>query len=183
LWTVHVRPDCAPVATEITSGRKRLRAPRVRADADGDYPIHVGSAVCYVRLLGGLPPAVRVFSPILRDVSVTAELRAALDEINGRIRNGRVFTSGRAVVVVTDLPAIGLTAEHVSFACRELGALADHLLSRARLEGGRARRRLVAERGRWTRPGQVVVRPGDRLLDQVGTSGQGRHRRGARASG
>lgn len=104
-----------------------LGVPRVRPDADGDYPIRVGSAVCYVRLLGGVPPAVGVFSPILREVSVTPELRTALDEINGGIRYGRVFTSGRAVVVAMELPAIGLAPEHVSFACTELGALADHL--------------------------------------------------------
>ncbi|MCU0483009.1 MAG: YbjN domain-containing protein [Chloroflexi bacterium] len=104
-----------------------LGVPRVRPDPDGDYPIRAGSAMCYVRLLAGVPPAVSVFSPILADVRVTPDLRAAIDEINARIRYGRVFTSGRAVVVALELPAIELTPEHIAFACVELGALADHL--------------------------------------------------------
>ncbi|MBP1705239.1 MAG: YbjN protein [Chloroflexi bacterium] len=104
-----------------------LGVPRVLPDPDGDYPIRSGSAMCYVRLLGGVPPAVAVFSPILADVRVTPELRAAIDDINARIRYGRVFTSGRAVVVSLELPAINLAPEHIAFACAELGALADNL--------------------------------------------------------
>ncbi len=96
-------------------------------DADGDYPIRVGSALMFVQVLDGVPPVVRIFSPILRDVAASAVLLEALNDINGRIRFGRVFWTGRQVVVAMELTAAGITADQVVFACTELGNLADHL--------------------------------------------------------
>jgi len=104
-----------------------LGVPRVVPDQDGDYPIRTGSAICYLRILDGVPPAISVFSPVLQDVKVTPDLLAAIDDINGRTRYGRVFTAGPVVLVVLEIPAIDLTPAHVAFACQELGALADHL--------------------------------------------------------
>lgn len=96
-------------------------------DADGDYPIRVGSALMFVQVLDGVPPLLRVFSPILRDVVESRELLDALNEINGRIRFGRVFWTSRQVIVAMELTAAGITADQVVFACTELGNLADHL--------------------------------------------------------
>jgi hypothetical protein len=104
-----------------------IGVPKVFADDDGDYPIRTGSAICYLRILDGVPPAISVFSPVLRDVAVTADLLSAIDDINGKTRYGRVFTSGPAVLVALELPAIDLTPAHVAFACQEVGALADFL--------------------------------------------------------
>jgi hypothetical protein len=96
-------------------------------DADGDYPIRIGSALMFVRLLDGVPPVVRIFSPILHDVAANPTLLAALNEINGRVRFGRVFWAGRQVIVAMELTALDITADQVAFACVELGNLADHL--------------------------------------------------------
>lgn len=96
-------------------------------DADGDFPIRVGSALMFVQVLDGVPPVVRIFSPILRDVAASPSLLEALNEINGRIRFGRVFWMGRQVIVAMELTAAGITADQVVFACTELGNLADHL--------------------------------------------------------
>jgi hypothetical protein len=104
-----------------------LGVAQVRPDADGDYPIRSGSSLCFVRLVGGVPPALTIFSPILDGVAVTPALREALDEINAGVRYGRVFTAGGAVIVALAIPAMDLTPEHVAFACTELGSLADHL--------------------------------------------------------
>jgi hypothetical protein len=96
-------------------------------DADGDYPIRVGSALMFVQVVDGVPPLVRIFSPILRDVAGSRELLDALNEINGRIRFGRVFWMSHQVIVAMELTAAGITADQVVFACTELGNLADHL--------------------------------------------------------
>jgi hypothetical protein len=96
-------------------------------DADGDYPIRVGSALIFVQVLDGMPPVVRIFAPLLRDVAASPTLLDALNEINGRIRFGRVFWMGRQVIVAMELTAAGITADQVVFGCTELGNLADHL--------------------------------------------------------
>jgi hypothetical protein len=96
-------------------------------DADGDYPVRIGSALMFVQLLDGVPPVVRVFSPILRDVAASPVLLEALNEINARIRFGRVLWTDRQVVVAMELTAADLTEAQVVFACTQLGNLADHL--------------------------------------------------------
>lgn len=96
-------------------------------DGDGDYPIRVGSAMMFVRLLPGVPPAVAIFAPILRDVARTADLLQAINDINARIRFGRVFWSEGRVLVAMELTAADITADQVAFACVELGNLADYL--------------------------------------------------------
>lgn len=96
-------------------------------DADGDWPIRLGSAMTFVRVVDGLPPSLQVFSILLRDVPVNAELLAELNLINARLRYVRVFAGQRAVIASLELPAVGLTHDAVAFACMELGNVADHL--------------------------------------------------------
>ncbi len=96
-------------------------------DADGDYPVRIGSALMFVQLLDGVPPVVRIFSPILRDIDASPTLLEALNEINARIRFGRVLWTGRQVVVAMEITAADLTEAQVVFACTQLGNLADHL--------------------------------------------------------
>jgi hypothetical protein len=101
--------------------------PRVRPDQDGDYPMRSGSAIYFVRILEGVPPAIGVFSPVLRDVQPSPALFEALNDINRRIRHARIFVDHATVYVALELPAIGLTPEHVAFGCNQLGGLADDL--------------------------------------------------------
>jgi hypothetical protein len=89
--------------------------------------VRIGSALMFIQLLDGLPPVVRIFSPILRDVAPSPTLFEALNEINARIRFGRVLWTGRQVVVAMELTAADLTEAQVVFACTQLGNLADHL--------------------------------------------------------
>lgn len=96
-------------------------------DTDGDYPVRIGSAVMFVQLLDGVPPVVRIFSPILHDVDASPTLFEALNEINARIRFGRVLWAGHQVVVAMELTAADLTETQVVVACTQLGNLADHL--------------------------------------------------------
>lgn len=96
-------------------------------DDDGEWPVRAGSAIVIVRVVEGLPPALQLYSPVLRGVATTADLFDALNEINGRIRYGRVFVANHVVVVAMELPAVDLTATHIAFACAQLGNLADHM--------------------------------------------------------
>lgn len=96
-------------------------------DKDGDYPIRVGSALMYVRLMEGVPPLVQLFSIVVADVDGDAALLSTLNEVNGRIRFGRVFLVDRRVIASMELTALDLTADQIAFACNELGNLADGL--------------------------------------------------------
>ena len=100
---------------------------RLERDEDGDYPIPVGSAMVYVRVGDDQLPLVAVFASILTDVDEGPSLFVALNDINRRIRFARAFWVARTIVVATELAAVDVTAEQISFACMQLGSLADHL--------------------------------------------------------
>lgn len=106
---------------------KALNQGAVHVDADGDIPVRAGSAVVFVRVLGGLPPAIRLFAPVLRNVARTADLLLELNRVNAQIRYGRVFLDQATVVAAMELPSVDLTDELVAFALVELGNLADGL--------------------------------------------------------
>jgi len=107
--------------------RTWLGIERLERDEDGDYPIPVGSALVYVRVGDDRLPLVAAFSSILTDVDESPSLFVALNDINRRIRFARAFWVGRTIVVATELAAVDVTAEQISFACMQLGSLADHL--------------------------------------------------------
>jgi hypothetical protein len=116
----HLRPIVEKALKEA------LNASELNYDKQGDLPVRFGSAMVFVRLLGGPKPMVRVFSPLLWELSTTAGVLEALNDINTRISIGRVFWTGDNVVAAIDLPAPGLSGEYVSMACFEIGSLADH---------------------------------------------------------
>ncbi len=107
--------------------RRWLGIDNVMRDADGDYPVRIGSALVIVRLHDVNPPQLSIFSPILRDIAASPALFAALNEVNARIRFGRAFWIDRTVVVATEIAAVDVTPNLIALACMELGALADRL--------------------------------------------------------
>lgn len=122
------RPPLADLRARVEAALRSLLGLEVLVrDAEGDYPIRVGSALMYVRLLGGAPPLVQVFSPIVTDVAVTPALLGALNEINSRILFGRTFALAREVVIAMELTAVDITPDQIGFACVHLGNLADAL--------------------------------------------------------
>jgi hypothetical protein len=106
--------------------REVLHVAELKYDEHGDIPIRFGSALVFVRLMGGETPKVQVFSPLLWEVSSTSGLVEALNDINTRLSFGRVFWDGERVIAAIDLPAPGLSGEYVALACFEIGSLADH---------------------------------------------------------
>ncbi len=101
-------------------------------DGDGDIPIRIGSALMFVRAMGGRPPLVQVFSPIVRNVDATPALLEALNDVNRQVLFGRAFWTQREIVVAMEITAIGISPEQIAFACVQLGNLADDLDDRLR---------------------------------------------------
>jgi hypothetical protein len=121
-------PTLADLAPLVEAALKKfLHVDDLHRDQDGDIPVRMGSAIVFVRTLDGTPPMVQVFSPILRGVQRSPALLGALNELNAKVLLGRVFWTGRAVVVATEVPAVGLTSDHIGFTCLQLGSLADRL--------------------------------------------------------
>lgn len=104
-----------------------LRLPELVRDEDGDYPVRLGSALLFVRLADGVPPVVRIFAAILREVPESPALLAALNQVNARIRFGRTFWASGNVYVSGEVSAAGVTGEQLRVVCTELANLADHL--------------------------------------------------------
>ena len=74
-------------------------------DGDGDYAVRLQDVVYYVRILGaGDQPLVQIFSPVVCDVTATAELFEAVNEVNTRLGFLRcVFNDNRVVVEIEHL--------------------------------------------------------------------------------
>jgi hypothetical protein len=100
---------------------------RVAADGDGDYPVRFGSALYYVRLLGGADPDVQVFAVALNDVPASPELLAELNEINSRIRFARIFHLRQEVLVETNLVGESVDPPGFRTACEAVGEVADKI--------------------------------------------------------
>jgi hypothetical protein len=116
----HLRPIVEQTLREV------LHVAELKYDEQGNIPIRFGSAVVFVRLVGGKTPEVQVFSPLLWELSSTNGLVEALNNINTHLAFGRVFWDGERVIAAIDLPAPGLSGEYVALACFEIGSLADH---------------------------------------------------------
>jgi hypothetical protein len=71
-------------------------------DADGDIPIRWGSAVVYVRVLED-NPVIRIFSPLVRNVPITDELREAVNELNKNHLFITAFWADDVVLLTADL--------------------------------------------------------------------------------
>lgn len=64
---------------------------RVKADADGDYPLRYRNAAYFVRVAKPQKPVVQVFSVAVADVDVSVGLVHALNEINSDLSFCRTF--------------------------------------------------------------------------------------------
>lgn len=89
-------------------------------DEDGDYPIRLGNAQFYVRLVQWEPVFLYFFSPFLREVSASPELLNAINEINRATIGARVFWYEEALHAATELVAQTLDRDELVFACRSM---------------------------------------------------------------
>lgn len=102
---------------------------RIQADHQGDYPLP-GAGEFYARVAADGPqrmPRVQVFAVAVRDVEPSAELMAALNDVNSQIAYARVFWIQDQVLVESDLVAESLNHPSLETAVNTVGGLAAHL--------------------------------------------------------
>ena len=95
-------------------------------DQDGDYPLR-GDGSFYARLVEGranAPAVVQIFAVAVRDIAVTPELLAAINELNTNIAYARVFHVRDQVLVETDLVAETIEPQQVGVSCNVVGTIA-----------------------------------------------------------
>jgi hypothetical protein len=74
----------------------------------------------------GQPPLVQVFAPVIWGIPASPEVLEAVNDINLRIRFGRVMWTGREVIAGMELWAARILADDIGFACLQVGSIADH---------------------------------------------------------
>lgn len=98
----------------------------VHLDQDGDIGVRAGSTMCYVRGVDD-PPSVRLFAPMVVEVSRTAALLDALNDINMTITAGRVFhTAANEVIFAIELYGEQLTVDIIRQSLAAATIVADH---------------------------------------------------------
>ncbi len=103
-----------------------LETDDVEPDGDGDFAVNAGSTVVYVRALSEVP-VVRLFSPVLTNVTVSPALLEAANDISRQYALLRAVWDGEAITLVTDLIAVPFVAEHLGHALSVIGHFADEL--------------------------------------------------------
>jgi hypothetical protein len=104
--------------------KEYLGLDEITRDRDGDAPIRTGEAMVFVRVL---PERnyVAVFSPILRDLTRTAGLLAAVNEVNNKIRVARAYASERGVILAAEVDDVPGAEASVIKAFRAVSGLAN----------------------------------------------------------
>ena len=96
---------------------------------DGTIPIRAGSTAVNVQLIDGPPgshPLLRVWSPVLQDISASPELLAKLNDLNASLSLARAYFRDGVVVISMELLAESLDEEQIANACRLVSFAADH---------------------------------------------------------
>jgi hypothetical protein len=103
---------------------------RVTADDDGDYLFPSGTALCWVSVLDGEQPMVRVTAHAAYGFKASARLLRELNDVQARCLSAAVRLNGDAVVVTQTISPIGLTQpvlaqalDAVTSVARDLGPL------------------------------------------------------------
>lgn len=154
----EVPPPAAPPGEDVERARELVLgvmrdatgSDDVDFDEDGDIAVRFGSAIAFVRVVEQ-PLFVRVYSPVLANVSCTVEVLERLNDLNTELRFARLVCLDDTVIAAVDLFAFPLMAEHIVHACAVLGTVADSVDDL-----------LQAEFGGRTAFGEFRPRPRDR---------------------
>jgi hypothetical protein len=99
----------------------------VVSDDEGRYHVRVDTSGFIVEIINFEPTLVRMWSPVVIEITQTPEL---LDTLNGLNANGvalRIFYSEERVILATELVAETLDARGLHFACHLLAGAAERL--------------------------------------------------------
>jgi hypothetical protein len=117
-----IRAYVEKIVLEMLGGEGPLHV-----DEDGSIPVRRGSALFYIDVIdrGEEPALVCVWSVVLRNAAGGRALLKALNDINSRILQARVYLKDGDVIMRTELLAETVTVENLSYAADAIGALAD----------------------------------------------------------
>ena len=96
-------------------------------DPDQDYPYRYGTAMCWVSLVEGLVPGVRVFAHAARGLRSTAKLLTEINEVNMRSRWATVAYHDGLVLVSAELHWAGVDRLALEQVTRSVGEVADDI--------------------------------------------------------
>lgn len=94
-------------------------------DADADYPYRYGTAACWVSILDGPEPGVRVFAHAANGLRPSAKLAREVNEVNDNALWVKVVLAGQLVAVSTALHWSAVDRIALELAVRQVGAVAD----------------------------------------------------------
>lgn len=127
-WTGYLMP----INTTVDAARPKTEAVLAEAfglddvepDDDGDYPLPLGTAPLYARLVGGDTHRLQVFAVAVAPVARTEALLAELNDINTAIALARVFWVADQVLFEAELEVSDLDPDLVSAAATRVADLA-----------------------------------------------------------
>lgn len=96
-------------------------------DGDGDYQLKTAGVPVWARLLGGDPPALRVFATVAADVECSPELLRELNDYNSSLRFLRVEWSNDIVTAAADLVADSLDPDELFTAFSRVDHVAENI--------------------------------------------------------
>lgn len=97
---------------------------RITADDDGDYVFPSGTALCWVSVLEGEVPMVRVTAHAAYGIRSSAKVLRELNDIQARLLSASIRLAGDVVVVSQTLSPIGLTQPVLAQALAAVGGVA-----------------------------------------------------------
>jgi hypothetical protein len=100
---------------------------RVLTDPEDDFPFRQGTAACWVSVLDGDPPMVRVFAHAAFGLKPSLKLLREINDIQTRTLSARIELVDDAVVVSQTVCAIGLTQPVLAQALDAVGYVADDI--------------------------------------------------------
>ncbi|MEO3782372.1 YbjN domain-containing protein [Actinocorallia sp. B10E7] len=117
-----VRAYVEKIVLEMLGGEGPLHV-----DDDGSIPVRRGSALFHIDVIdrGENPALVCVWSVVLRNAAGGRSLLKALNDLNSRILQARVYLKDGDVIMSTELLADTVTVENLSYAADAIGSLAD----------------------------------------------------------
>jgi hypothetical protein len=110
----------------LSTLRERSGISDLDFDKDGDIGLHYGGVNIYVRL-GGAPPQVRFFAPLVTGVRDSDRLFRRLNEINAGSGSAHLLFQKGVIYAVNDIPAWPHVAEHVIGTLEQISEMTDGL--------------------------------------------------------
>jgi len=97
------------------------------ADDDGDFPFRSKTAACWVRVVGGEQPAVRVFAQAALDVPSTKKVFEEISELNSRSRWAKISWCHGVVVVDVSIHWLSVDRDAIERAIESVMVVSDDI--------------------------------------------------------